>query len=240
MIVSELFYTLQGEGTFIGRPSVFIRTSTCNLRCHFCDTPYTSWWNEGKKRSVEKIVNKVMDSWPNCQHIVISGGEPMLQKDLPDLVDHLRALGRIITIETNGTIFRDDVIPHLFSVSPKTTNSLPNGDEIPHGSPEGTDPVEARKIHLENNTYDQIPNFIKCGIDYQIKMVIKGREDLSEIKKFVELYGVPSERVFLMPEGVTREVQRTRSIEVAEICKEEGYTLCPRLQIELWGTMRGV
>src|SRR5947208_15801820 len=97
MLISEIYCSLQGEGLLTGTPSVFVRTSGCNLRCWFCDTPYTSWEPEGNDWSVEEIVEEVerQQEWgrlPAClgngrqdacptapiRHIVITGGEPML------------------------------------------------------------------------------------------------------------------------------------------------------------------
>lgn len=241
MVINETFFTLQGEGSYTGVPSIFIRTSGCNLFCKYCDTPYTSWDAEGTIADVYKLADEVISKWPDCYHVVISGGEPLIQKDLPHLVEHLRAKGKFITIETNGTIFKEDVLPHLFSISPKLSNSTPDGITVPKQCKlKGKDTGDLKIKHLAQNNYDNIPDYINCGIDYQVKFVIQGREDLSEIKSFVKEYDIPSDRVFLMPEGISRDVHRSRLPKIAEICKETGYTLCPRLQIEIWDVKRGV
>jgi 7-carboxy-7-deazaguanine synthase len=131
MLICEIFYSLQGEGTYIGAPSIFIRTSGCTQKCCWCDTPYTSWWNEGNKVSIDEIYKTCINHSGYVKHIVITGGEPMIQKDLPELVNLLKKNKHFVTIETNGTIFNPDVKPDLFSISPKTSNSIPDKDNHP-------------------------------------------------------------------------------------------------------------
>ncbi len=126
MKYSELFYTIQGEGMLIGVPSVFFRMSYCNLRCIWCDTPYTSWEPEDKHISVNKVVKEITKY--NCRHVVITGGEPFIQtKELVDLCHELNEGGYHITIETNATVYAD-VSAHLISMSPKLRNSNPKPD----------------------------------------------------------------------------------------------------------------
>src|ERR1700728_3994103 len=101
--IAELFYSIQGEGTLVGVPSVFIRTSGCNLRCTWCDTPYTSWNPEGAEQSIDQLLQAVA-AYP-AAHVVVTGGEPMIAPHIVVLTERLRALGLHITIETAGTIF---------------------------------------------------------------------------------------------------------------------------------------
>ena len=84
MLISEIFHSIQGEGVLTGVPSVFVRTSGCNLRCNWCDTPYASWNPEGKQLSVADIVAEVK-RFTAARHVGLTGGEPMLAKDLPEL-----------------------------------------------------------------------------------------------------------------------------------------------------------
>src|SRR5215212_9498055 len=98
MKISEIFYSIQGEGTLTGVPSVFVRTSGCNLRCNWCDTPYASWDPEGKPMTVDAIVQQIR-SHP-ARHVVLTGGEPMIAKDLPVLASAIKDLGYHITVET--------------------------------------------------------------------------------------------------------------------------------------------
>ena len=100
MWISEIFYSLQGEGELTGVPSVFIRFAGCNLRCSWCDTKYASWTPEGTHLSMDEILAEV-ERHP-AAHVVLTGGEPMIAKELPDLASRLRAGGKHITIETGG------------------------------------------------------------------------------------------------------------------------------------------
>src|SRR6185503_14863937 len=101
--IAELFYSLQGEGTLVGVPSVFVRTSGCNLRCTWCDTPYTSWRPEGENQSVDAIVQTVEAF--GADHVVVTGGEPMIEPEIVELTKGLREAGLHITIETAGTVY---------------------------------------------------------------------------------------------------------------------------------------
>src|SRR5690349_19731595 len=124
MKIAEIFYSLQGEGALIGVPSFFIRTSGCNLRCSWCDTPYTSWHPEGSDFTLDQIVEQV-HAHP-CRYVVITGGEPMIAPDVVPLTERLNELGMHITIETAGTVLKP-VVCHLMSISPKLANSTPEG-----------------------------------------------------------------------------------------------------------------
>lgn len=97
MKINEIFCSIQGEGFHTGVPTVFIRTSGCNLRCHFCDTEYQS----GKEMRISEIIAEAQGYAP--RHAVITGGEPSLQADLPKLVEQLHQAGFYVQIETNGT-----------------------------------------------------------------------------------------------------------------------------------------
>ena len=120
--IAEIFESVQGEGEFAGTPSVFVRTTGCNLRCWFCDTPYTSIRPEGFIRDWREVVRDVLRY--DSRHVVLTGGEPLLQADLVPLAKALRSEGRIVTIETAGTVFRD-VEADLMSISPKLASSTP-------------------------------------------------------------------------------------------------------------------
>src|SRR5436189_374600 len=102
MRLAEIFHSIQGEGKFSGVPSVFIRTSGCNLRCTWCDTPYASWNPEGGELEVTAILEKVRAF--GARHVVVTGGEPMVARGIHELLAALREDGRRITIETAATI----------------------------------------------------------------------------------------------------------------------------------------
>src|SRR2546421_2517051 len=103
MKLSELFYSIQGEGKLTGVPSVFVRASGCNLRCTWCDTPYASWHPEGEDVPVEQIVRRIAE-YP-ARHVVVTGGEPMIMPDIAPLCAALKARGNHITIETAATAY---------------------------------------------------------------------------------------------------------------------------------------
>src|SRR6201991_2582258 len=103
MRISEIFYSVQGEGKLTGVPSVFVRTSGCNLRCSWCDTPYTSWTPEGETRTVESLVSEAVAF--GARHVVVTGGEPMIAPEIVPLTRELSARGLHITVETAGTVF---------------------------------------------------------------------------------------------------------------------------------------
>src|SRR3954467_2651350 len=125
MKIAEIFYSIQGEGMLAGVPSVFVRSSGCNLRCSWCDTPYTSWKPEGMEMTVREILAKVLEF--GAGHAVVTGGEPMIAKGVADLTQGLRRESRHITVETAGTVFAP-VQCDLMSISPKLSNSTPAGD----------------------------------------------------------------------------------------------------------------
>ncbi len=133
MRIAEIFRSLQGEGRLTGVESVFVRTSGCNLRCRFCDTRYASWEPEGDYFSVEEVVALVERTAREpaaagavLDHVVVTGGEPMIVPELVPLCAELRRRGMHITIETAGTRYQP-VECDLMAVSPKLSNSTPHG-----------------------------------------------------------------------------------------------------------------
>src|SRR5262249_24357970 len=122
--IAELFYSIQGEGSLVGVPSVFVRTSGCNLRCSWCDKPYTSWHPEGTEMSVDDVMEYVRAQ--PARHVVVTGGEPMIAPEIVPLERRLRDAGLYIPIETAGTVFQE-VECDLMSISPKLANSTPEG-----------------------------------------------------------------------------------------------------------------
>jgi 7-carboxy-7-deazaguanine synthase len=225
--IAELFYSIQGEGTLVGIPSVFIRTSGCNLRCTWCDTPYTSWSPEGADQSIEEIL-QATTAYP-ASHVVVTGGEPMIAPQIVALTQGLRAAGLHITIETAGTVFAP-VACDLMSISPKLENSIPYERE-------------GGRWAAQHNRLRWQPEVLKQLIreyPYQLKFVIASPDDLAEVDRMREELNAPPAQVVLMPEGVTRQTMQERGLWLAEICKTTGYRFSPRLHVDLWGDKRGV
>jgi 7-carboxy-7-deazaguanine synthase len=228
MRIAEIFHSIQGEGLLAGVPSIFIRTSGCNLRCHWCDTPYASWKPEGPEMSIEEILKKISE-W-NCDHVVLTGGEPMIAPDLPELANALKKQKKHITIETAGTIPPNGIPCDLASLSPKLSNSTPSLER---------DPAWAKKHEAARLQPEVISEWIR-KYPFQLKFVVSSELDLAEIKHLLSrLPPVPLHQILLMPEGIDVKTLATRSTWLVEICKREGFRFCPRLQIELFGHTRG-
>lgn len=230
MLISEIFHSLQGEGSLIGVPSAFIRTSGCNLRCSWCDTPYASWNPEGKQMSVDEIVGTV--ELYAVQHVVLTGGEPMIAPQISDLASELKVLGYHITIETAGTVAPGGIACDLASLSPKLLNSAP--DKLVHAAWHKRHEAERWKPAV-------ISQWVK-NYDYQLKFVISQASDLEEVEGMLGKTGceIPRHKVHLMPEARTPEALRAKAGWLAELCKKRGYRYAHRLHLDLWGARRGV
>ena len=230
----ELFHTLQGEGPSLGAPAVFLRLSLCNLHCQWCDTPYTWNWektpwkhNDGTKFSkTEQILElapaeiaPLLSAFP-CDRLVLTGGEPLLQQEaLVELIDLLDFT--FIEIETNGTqVPSPDLASRItaFNVSPKLSNS---GIE------------ESLRLKTEPL------NFFSCSEKAIFKFVVCSEADLTEIAALQSRFEIPSNRIFLMPEGRSPGELEARAHWLADICRDQGYRFTPRLHVLLWGDKRG-
>lgn len=108
MRITEIFHSIQGESSFAGRPCVFVRTTGCNLRCTWCDTEYS--FHGGRDMAVEEIIAEVRRIGPECRLVELTGGEPLLQKDIGELAETLLAAGYTVLCETSGSI-RVDRVP---------------------------------------------------------------------------------------------------------------------------------
>jgi len=205
--VSEVFYSVQGEGPQTGMPAWFVRFSECNLRCSWCDSKYA--WKGGEDLFSWEIVEKLSN---NCSNVVLTGGEPMIQPDLPKLIKELTKAGKKIYVETNGTMFDPMLIGFAtFIVSPK--------------------------LQFLNVNYIQT---LRKWVDHAaFKFVICGKGDFDasvNLCKKLEKF----DNVYFMPEGVKEEDVKKRMLEMAKWIKELGWgQLTPRLQITLWGNKRG-
>lgn len=227
MRIAEIFSSNQGEGLLSGTPSVFVRTSGCNLRCWFCDTRYASWEPEGDDLSVEQIVEQV--GRHPAQHVVLTGGEPMLFAELVPLTEQLEQQGRHITIETAGTLDLP-VVCHLMSISPKLSNSTPDARELPGWAPR----------HEQTRERPAVIRRLLERYPHQLKFVIDRPEDVAEAVRYLcQFPGVAPERVLLMPQGTDPQQLAEIGRWLEPQCRELGVTYCPRRHIEWFGSLRG-
>lgn len=227
MKIAEIFYSIQGEGMLVGVPSVFIRTSGCNLRCKWCDTPYTSWQPEGEPLNIGEILQKAMAF--GARHTVVTGGEPMIAPEIVELTEQLKAAGQHITIETAGTVFAR-VACDLMSISPKLGNSTPWEREGGRWA----------RQHDRLRYQPEVLRRLLAEYPYQLKFVVTDPADLAEITAIRQDLDADPGRIVLMPEGTTADTVRERGRWLAECCKKTGYRFSPRLHVDLWGDRRGV
>ncbi len=229
MFVSEIFYSIQGEGELTGVPSVFVRTSGCNLRCNWCDTAYASWEPEGRELAVDEVLRQV-EAFP-AAHCVLTGGEPMIAKGIHELARGLRQRGKHITIETAATVPPEGIDCDLASLSPKLANSAPD-----HRLP-----AAWRRKHEDLRLQPEVVREWIRRYPYQLKFVVASAADLPEIQALLKSLNqpIPPAKVLLMPEGISAEAIKARSPELIEICKRHGYRYCDRLHVKLFGHRRG-
>lgn len=255
--VSEMFASIQGEGPFTGRPSVFLRLGLCNLSCAWCDTPYTWLFSSARltkvkaaamasglasvaadaaalrvhdrsdelRRTPAAAVGKAIRDLaaPATRAVVITGGEPLLHtKPLQALVPDLLDDGFRLEFETNGTISPGD-LPAVdavhFNVSPKLSNSC-----------------QSAAVRINYRVLEELmarPSAV-------LKFVVACEADLEEVVEIVRTLGVPSDRVFLMPQGKHAGELRRRGVWLVDACRERGFQYSHRVHVELWGDVRGV
>jgi 7-carboxy-7-deazaguanine synthase len=241
MLISEIYHSVQGEGALTGTPSFFVRTSGCNLRCEFCDTPYASWNPEGISLSGAEIIHRLQQlvqqkpELKATQHIVLTGGEPLLPKAIVNLCDRFHELGFHITIETAGTIFRE-LKCDLMSISPKFGNSTPSLARA--GAWRNRHEFTRFRPLIVNQLINHYPS--------QLKFVVEQPSDIDEILEFLRSAcsdwrdrSELSLRVMLMPQGIDLPTLRQREIWLKPLCAELGLEFCPRRHIEWYGNNRG-
>ena len=223
MIVNELFYSLQGEGSFAGTPSIFIRLAGCPLRCRWCDTQYAWDSAAGQDMSCEQVLEAIGD-YPT-RFVVLTGGEPMAHEGVLELAVAIRDKGYHLTIETAGICFIEGLPADLMSISPKLSNSDPQDGAAKH-------PVERLNVGVLRQ--------LMATYDYQLKFVVDVPKDLDEIADVLEkLDGLDLYSVYLMPQATQTDEYLEKSRWLAEYCKQSGFSFSPRLQVMLWGSQRG-
>jgi organic radical activating enzyme len=223
--VTEIFESLQGEGASAGAPAIFLRLAGCNLKCAFCDTPYT--WDasrfdlsrESRSLSIAEVVETLTRF--TAERIVITGGEPLLQQ--PALEELLRALPErfVIEIETNGTIAPSSTLTFRVSqwnVSPKL----------------GSASLERSERIVE----DVLTAFRDTKRAF-LKFVVSTEEDVDEALSLVHALSFPRTHVILMPEARTATELSERSPRVAAAALQHGLRFSTRLHVLLWNDERG-
>jgi organic radical activating enzyme len=229
----EIFHTLQGEGRNTGKPSVFIRSSLCNLHCKWCDTPYTWNWedtpfeHESERKysreteildlTAKDIAREV--SRFTCSHYVLTGGEPLLQEK--GWLELITLLPGSFEVETNGTLFPSETFlanVNQINVSPKLAHA---------GMP------EEKRINR-----DALSAFAELEMaDW--KFVIENQSEYEEMKQLIDDIGIAADRVFLMPKASTVEELNERQNWVADLAREQGFRYSDRLHLRLHGAKRG-
>ena len=225
MQVNEIFKSIQGEGPNFGKPAIFLRTAQCNLKCIWCDTKYTWDWKnydfqkEVKEMTIDEVKDAILDL--EIKHLVITGGEPLLQQDdLADLLSFLKP-DFYVEVETNCTILPNKMLTDLidqWNVSPKTKNS---------GNP--------LELCENNECYYFFANQENCFFKY----VVENESDIPEIKKFVTKYNIPENRVQLMTQASTKEEISMKEKSISELAKLHNFSFSPRLHVAMWGSQRG-
>ena len=209
LVVTEIFYSLQGEGPFIGSPSVFIRLGGCiDPLCPWCDTEYT--WHEFSEMGINEILAE-MNRY-DCRNVVITGGEPFLQwtTGLKDLHEELVRSGYCLSYETSGKIDIPALEDATIVMSPK---------------------------YIEGKWHLPLENIPKA---HYYKFVAEDAEGLGEIDRFVKDHAISKDRVFIMPQGMTRAEQFKRMEPVFSFCRDNGYSMSPRLHVLIFDNKRGV
>jgi 7-carboxy-7-deazaguanine synthase len=232
----EIFHTLQGEGPHVGRPSVFVRLSGCNLTCRWCDTPYTWRWHtttaaherhETYDREAEQValspaaLAERLGRFPT-RALVFTGGEPLAQQRA--ILEVLDLLGADFTVdfETNATIVPEPALAArvaTFVASPKLANSGVVA------------PLRLREAAMR---------WFATSPASWFKWVVADTADLDEIDALVARFDLPIARQILMPEGTDAATLRARAPAVAAAALVRGYRFSDRLHVHLYGGGRGV
>jgi 7-carboxy-7-deazaguanine synthase len=223
--LSEVFDSLQGEGPNTGKPCRFVRLALCNLRCRYCDTKYTwdfehhDYEREVKEATLESVVEAIAAA-PQ-RHVVITGGEPLLQQRALERVLREVPASIFIEVETNGTrVPRPSLAQRIdqWNVSPKLSSA--GDDEAQRIKPEALEALRA------------------TGRAY-LKLVIKSESDKVEAEALRVRFGFDRERTLLMPEAASAEELRARAPVVAAWAQQLGLRFSDRLHVALWGGRRG-
>lgn len=249
-----VFFTVQGEGKLMGVPSVFVRLSGCNLRCAWqnpdgtttlCDTWYSSHKPERNPQTIDDTVKLIGEVGRHARHVVVTGGEPMMQEGYADLIATIKVkLDYHVTVETNGTYmppgradklqlgtYRQEARADLLSISPKLSTS------------QGTSGAQALKHHADRVNFDVLSKLVM--LDHQLKFVVNTEDDVTEAQSIVDTLRqmngyYDGSNVYLMPQGTSAAQLDQRAPWIIEKCKERGWNYSDRIHVRIWGDRRGV
>lgn len=209
MKINEIFYSIQGEGKWMGLPNIFIRTTGCNLRCSFCDTTYA--YETGEEMSIEEIINMIRKH--PCNYVCITGGEPLLQEEIVQLIDVLLEKKYVICLETNGSIDIENLVG-------KKSLSISLDVKCPSSA-----------MHEKMN-FNNV-SLLTCND--QLKFIIQNREDYEYAKKIIKKYK-PQSAIFFQP------VWGINLKELSSWVLNDGLDVRIGLQLHkiIWGDRKGV
>ncbi len=208
MRICEIFRSIQGEGLQMGLPTVFVRTVGCNLRCSWCDTSYS--YDGGEEMSLDDIVARAGD----CPRVCLTGGEPMLQPEAPELIRRLVSMGRQVVLETNGSVDLSDV-PDDPLVMISMDIKCPSSGMTDRMRWENLDVLKAKD---------------------QLKFVVDGDDDLDFAVDAVKRHH-PKANVIFGPVGGTAEMEKLVDRVLAE---NIDVRVLPQLHKIIWGDKRAV
>ncbi len=210
----EIFYSLQGEGTRMGTPAVFLRLAGCNLTCRWCDTKHS--WGNGMELEAADIAARILSH--GCRNLVITGGEPLLQQqELATLLSLLPG-EMFVEVESNGTLLPSPALSarvNQWNISPKLEHS---GNEAARALCPGVLAGFAAMPHA------------------WFKFVVQSAADWEAIAAL----GLPRERLILMPCATTRAGLDAARPATAELCLRHGVRFGDRLHLVLWDDRKGV
>ena len=220
-LADPLFFSLQGEGATIGRPSVFIRLMGCSVGCVWCDTKY-SWAGPPLE---EKTLSEILDFCEEHEgaQVVVTGGEPLESPQFSVLIESLHRAGLRVEVETAGHVPPpEDALKRVnqWNVSPKLQSAQISEEKQP-------------------KTLD----WLRQAKEPYLKFVVHRTDELDEIEVVLEKYGLgdfPRSRIIISPGGKTREQMEHRLFALAEASMNRGFRFTPRLHVMLWGDKRGV
>jgi 7-carboxy-7-deazaguanine synthase len=217
MRVSEIFLSLQGEGPSAGTPAHFIRLQGCDVGCGWCDTKY-SWDAGGGRELSAPAACDEADALGKAPLLVITGGEPLEQPALGELLELALARWPRVEVETSGIAPPPASDPRLaWNVSPK----------LPSATPRWRD------------TWAHVAAWVEEP-RATFKLVVGDAPDAEDAAELIARHALPRERVMLMPEGLTDAALKRRAEALAGECQRLGVRMSPRLHIWMWGARRGV